>query len=1478
MSTPHDSITETPSTEPLTRRWLVGASVVAVVLAFLQAPGRLVADTKYDLTQNPLGFLGRASHQWSSLAPLGQVQNQAYGYFFPHGTFFGLGHVLHIPPWITQRIWWALLLIAGFWGIVRLAEAIGVGSRSSRIIAAIAFALAPRVLTTLGSISSETLPMMLAPWVLLPVVLALSGLPPGRGERRAPAAGLPLLAARSAVAVALMGAVNAVATGAACLVAALWWIAHRPNRRWWIFTAWWLPLCLVATIWWIVPLLLLGRVSPPFLDYIESSGVTTQWTSLTEVLRGTDSWTPFVSPERIAGAVLVTQPAAVVATGALAAAGMAGLAMRSMPAKGRLTLILFVGLAGLGAGYVGELGSPIADTVRTFLDSAGAPLRNVHKLEPLVRLPLVLGLAHLLAKVPLPGSVRPARWRSAFAHPEREPMVALTSLILVALTLASSLAWTGRLAPRGAYDAVPGYWHEAADWLGDHAAGSSPDGSDATRALVVPGAPFAAQVWGLTRDEPLQALATTPWAVRDAVPLVPPGAIRALDSVQRLIADGTPSDGLAQTLRGQGVGYVVVRNDLDPETSRSTRPLQVHATIEGSPGLTRVAEFGEDVGPGHVDGFVADGDLRPRYPAIEIYRVDSPYPGTQPAGPHIVDLAGVPIVQGGPESLQRLATRPGDGVPVPTGPVLLAADAARAGLPVDAVTVTDTPTDRETDFGQVDNHSSALRGPGDPRRTYNLVPDYPVDGAALVTGEWQGARITVSSSAADATQLGGTAPGSGPAAVVDGDPATGWFSNGLESALGQWLRIDLDKPVDSGLLHLRTSAAALGVPVKQLEVSTANGSTAVRVSKPGEPLTVSLPPGRTDWVKVTATHTEDGSTGTQFGISEVSVEDYTDRDHPVTVPIRHHTVLPPTPRGATVTGWDLGQELPGHTSCVEAPDRVRCHPGLGLQPEEPGTFERTLSVPRDTAVTPRLVLRSRQGPELERLVADPDRPRADGDAAIADVRGSAAAAVDGDPRTSWTASPDSIEGTGAKPTLTVTLPEPVRVTGLELTPSRGALPARATRVAVDLGAGPQVRELTDGDRISLSPTVTDRIVVSVVDWDDVLDQTALGFAQPQPPGFAEIGVLTTDADGATVTVPGTGAQDPPPGDRTVTVGCADGPVVSFAGSVVHTSVTATVGQLRSGAPVSATVCSVDGPDGTRSATGSSAPAVPLPAGSPSVVVAPGPAFSVDGLRLDATPAAPAAQQAAPVATTAWAPNHRELTVPAADAESTAGTAGARLLVNPESQNVGWVATAPDGTELTPVVVDGWQQGWVVPAGTVGTVTLDFPTDRWYRLGIGAGLLALLPLFAFALWPRRRGPGRDPGPVPRTWRSTTVGTVGVLATATVVAGWPGAVVAAACAAAVVAVGRLRGPVAAARTLVGAAGIGTALGAALLSTGPWRFPDGYVGHAWLVQLAALVGVVAVGWSAVPLSRSAVSALLRRRASQRASARRAGSSTSA
>ncbi|MGC0365836.1 arabinofuranan 3-O-arabinosyltransferase [Rhodococcus sp. 27YEA15] len=1428
------------SAQPLSRRWLFGASVVAFLLAFLQSPGLITADTKYDLTQNPFGFLERASHQWSSQAPLGQVQNQAYGYFFPHGPFFALGELAHVPPWIVQRAWWALLLIVGFWGIVRLAEVLGIGSSSSRIIAAIAFTLAPRVLTTLGSISSETLPMMLAPWVLIPVVVAFAPMHRSGSSHDRKTAQWKL-AAQSGLAVALMGSVNAVATAAACLVAVIWWLSHKPNRTWLTFTAWWALFVTLGTLWWIVPLLLLGKVSPPFLDYIESAGVTTQWASLAEILRGTDSWTPFVSPERIAGAVLVTQPAAVVATGLVAAAGLAGLCMRSMPARGRLTIILFVGIAGLAAGYVGELSSPIADSVRLFLDSAGAPLRNVHKLEPLVRLPLVLGLAHLLAKVPLPGSVPRRRWRQAFAHPEREPIVALATLILVALTLSTSLAWTGKLAPRGAYPEVPSYWNDAAGWLQEN---TSP-GSEAERALVVPGAPFGSQVWGLTRDEPLQALASTPWAVRDSVPLTPPGAIRALDSVQRLIADGRPSDGLAPTLLGQGIHYLVMRNDLDGDTSRSARPILVHQAVAGSPGITKVAEFGDDTRRAPVEGLVADSDLRPGYSPIEIFEVTLPDGGSTVGGPYSVDVNAVPRVQGGPEALQRLHET---GLIAGAGPVLLAADAEAAGLPVDTTIVTDTPRNRETDFGQVDNHSSALRTPDEARRTHNLVPDYPVANTPLVEGRWIGATITVSSSASDATQLGGASPSSSPAATVDGDPATGWFSNGIERALGQWLQLDFDQPISSGLLRLTTSAAAIGAPVKWVEVSTPRGSTAVKVDRPGEPVTVSIPPGQTPWVRVTATHTENGSAGTQFGISELSVEDFSDANNPKPVPIRFDTVLPTTPEGASVQAWNLSQEFPGRNACADSADRVRCSNAFMAIPEEPGRFERTLSVPENTTVTPSLTVRARQGHALDSLLTDPDRITASGSSDIGDTRGSAFAATDGDPRTTWSAPQSTTEAGGPKPTLTLKLPEPTVVTGVDIARGLGALPSTPTSVAVNLGNGPQVHDLHDDrSRIALSPFFTDTVVVSVTAWDTVLDQTALGFAQAQPTGLAEIGVLGPDGTPiAGSAVSNTDTVD----DRRISVPCGLGPTVTIAGQQFSTSIDTTTRLLRTGAPVHAHVCE----DRTVAA---------LTAGTAEVVVDPGPAFFVDNLDLTAA-ASDAVQEQRPLSSTVWTANHRELTVPESSTD--------QLIVNPESTSIGWIATAPDGTELTPVVVNGWQQGWIVPAGVSGTLTLDFPGDRWYRLGIFGGLILLIPLLFAALAPTRR-PAK-PTAAPRPWRSVTAGWVGVLLAATVIGGGVGAAIVVVCSVVGILLLCTVGATRTARIMVATAGVATMIGITLLSTGPWRAVGGYVGDSFAIQFSVLVGLVVAGLAALPVADSP----MWRRLSQRVTAMRAGSSTKA
>ena len=1129
---------------------MVGAA--SLLLTFVQSPGMISPDTKLDLTANPLRFLGRGGGLWNSDLPFGQAQNQAYGYLFPHGAFFLAGDLIGLPGWVTQRLWWALLLTVGFWGLLRVAEALGIGNTGSRLLAAGAFALSPRVLTTLGSISSETLPVMLAPWVLLPVLLAMRG-NSGFSPRR--------LAARAGVAMALMGAVNAVATLTGCLPALIWWACHRPNRQWLRFSGWWLLSAALAVTWWVIPLLLLGRVSPAFLDFIESSGVTTQWTSLTEVLRGTSAWTPFVAPNATAGASLVTGSTAILATTLVAAGGLAGLALRTMPARGRVVGMLVVGVVLLGLGYSGGLGSPVATQVQTFLDAAGAPLRNVHKLEPVVRIPVVLGLAHLLSRVPLPGNAPRPVWIRSFAHPEDNKRVAAVIVVLAALAAATSLAWTGRLTPPGSFAAIPGYWHETADWLTEHNTGSPAPG----RVLVAPGAPFATQVWGNSRDEPLQVLGESPWGVRDSIPLTPPQTIRALDSVQRLLAAGRPSAGLADTLARQGISYLVVRNDLDPETSRSARPILVHRAVDGSPGLTRVAQFGDPVGPGTIEGFITDSGLRPTYPAVEIYRVD---PAVSTAGaPYLTDAGRMARVDGGPEVAARLDERRRLLDQPPLGPVLLTQDARAAGVPLPpgvGVTVTDTPVARETDYGRVDDHSSAVRAPDDPRHTFNRVPDYPAPGAPLA---WSGGRVSTSSSAGDATALPSVAPASAAPAAIDGDSATSWVSNSLQAAVGQWLQVDFDHPITNATLTLTPAVSALGAQVNRLEVATVNGTATLVVDRPGQPLTAALPYGETPWVRITAIGTENGSSGVQFGITDLMVTQYDANGFAHQANLRHTVEVPGPPPGAPVAMWDLGSDLYGRPGCVSARDGVHCASPLSLAPEELVNMSRTLSVPEPISVTPTVWVRPRQGPALADLIREPGTTHADGDSDSFDVLGTAFAATDGDPRTSWTA-PQGIVRNHSSPTLTLTLPAATEVGALRLTPSSSALPTHPTLVAVDLGDGPQVRpvEATGTQVLSLHPRVTRTIKVSLLDWDDVIDRTALGFDQVKPPGLAEVTALRPDG---TAIAPADAARNRA---RAVQIGCDTGPVIAVAGRFVHTSVHTTVGALLDGGPLTVTPC------------------------------------------------------------------------------------------------------------------------------------------------------------------------------------------------------------------------------------------------------------------------------------------------------------------
>lgn len=653
------------------------AWVLLGLLVFLQQPGQVAADTKLDLLLNPAGFLRGAMSAWTDEFTLGQLQNQAYGYLFPQGFFFLLTDAL--PDWIAQRLWWWLVLGVGFSGFYLLVSRLNIGSVPFRVIAAALYALSPRTLTTLTAISSETWPAMVAPWICLPLL-----------HQRMTARSIAL----SLIPVAALGAVNATATLAALVPAALI-IAYR--RHWFHGLAWSAGV-LAVNSWWIGPLLVLGRYSPAFTEFIESAAVTTNWLNPVEILRGTTSWTPFVDTERQAGYLLVSSPLFVMLTVVVAALGLAGLAL--MERRGLWVFMLAVGLLILG----GTQWEP----VREFLDGSGAALRNIHKFDLLVRMPLMVGVAALGAHLAMPRTLAPGKREAAG--------------ILVVLVCAGSLApvWSGRMLPRGTWDEVPSYWYEATDFLNEKAAG--------TRTLILPSSPFARQDWGWTRDEPAQPLLDVPWAVRDAIPLVPPEAIRGLDGLDASLSD--------DALKRLGIGAVIVRHDLATDTE--------HPDLSDLPGFgDRDAEkytFGD------VDVYLLDSDRSMWLADMEL-----------------------PTVAGGGEILALLDTINGH--------------TPRRLVGADADIVTDTPQLVGTNYG--DGQSSAALADLDETEVKNRIVDYP--SAGPMTKVITEGSISVSSSASDATSFGGSDPARSINSLVDERNTTAWYPT--PGDLSPWLEI-----------------------------------------------------------------------------------------------------------------------------------------------------------------------------------------------------------------------------------------------------------------------------------------------------------------------------------------------------------------------------------------------------------------------------------------------------------------------------------------------------------------------------------------------------------------------------------------------------------------------------------------------------------------------------------------------------------------
>jgi arabinofuranan 3-O-arabinosyltransferase len=1048
---------------------------------------------------------------------------------------------------------------------------------------------------------------------------------------------------------------------------------------------WWALAVALACAWWAIPLVLLGRYSPPFLDWIEAAQNTTAVTSQSAILRGVEHWESYLGPGVWpAGWILVKAPAAVIATAIVAAAGLAGLAYRSLPHRLFLLSTLLLGLAILSLGHPADVTGPFAAQAQSLLDGPLVAFRNIHKFDPLVRLPVAVGVGALLSMTTAPWWGRIKIGSTAIQLPAR---LLVTVIVAAVALVALTPAFGDRLVPQARSATIPSWWSDAGSWLDTHSHGA--------RTLVVPGAATPSYFWGETVDDALQPETDAPWIVRSSIPLAQAGTIRLLDLIDARLATGQPDDSLAPLLARSGIGFVLVRNDLNTTASLATPYNIVRSTLLSSPGFSRAAGFGPMLGGSSNPSLLIDGGAGTNRPAIEVFQVAG---YTQPAS--VLPTAGAVLANGSSDNLAQLVDRGlGSGTPVLFGADAAALPAAERGT---AVTVTtDGIRRQQASFGNTDSSSATMTATAHYQGSRAAYDYLPSPTPALSTMTYSGIRdVTASSSGADVYAAFNRSPANGPYAALDGDPTTAWHSASLTGAVGQWLQVDFTRPVTVPAVGVRFLAEHGDFPT-QVSVTTASGTRIDGVRPNSTNQQLALPPGPASSLRITARAMQSKTYGSSISIVELSIPGVRGT-RALNVPV---APLPPAagPVAPAVVAFDAA---PGYRSgCLQVSGQPSCVDELIGAGEEDGALARQFTTPAARTYQPEGAFLLRSSPLLDAQLDGAQAIQASASSRVStDPRVRPGAAVDDDPLTTWTAAPGD-----SQPRLQLDLGAPRTVSGLSLSTAASVAVSVPQVVTVHAGAFHWHGTVPDDGVIRFGQVVHTASLTLQVDQASLRESesTLTGRTRLLPVGISMLRVI--------------GAPPPKPATGLVQLSCSAGLMLNVDGAAIPLQFDADAADVLSGKALTARPCD------RRPVT--------LAAGQHTVTLT-GPAGALPRSLTftDRTDLARSLPVPATMTTRTWNATHRSLTVNA--------TAAGVLVVH-ENLNPGWTARL-NGVSLKPIQVDGWQQGFLLPAGAHGTVVLDYGPQRLFDVGLLIGLGAVLVLLGLAL----RAPRNESGsPVP-----------------------------------------------------------------------------------------------------------------------------------
>jgi arabinofuranan 3-O-arabinosyltransferase len=1314
-------------------------AVTIYVPLLLTKPGRVGADTKTYLYLDPGRMLGRAATMWDPNIGMGTVTHQNIGYLWPIGPWYWLADVMGMPDWVAQRLWLGTILFAAGVGVRFMLKALG--QEGPHVTAAtFVYALTPYVLSLAARLSVILLPYAGLPWMIGLTALALR-----KGGWRYPAL--------FGLVVATIGSVNATALILAG-VGPLLWIAHevvitrdvrfrdaaKTVGRIGVMT-------IGCSLWWLAGLWAQGGYGIDILRYTETAETVATASLSLEVLRGLGYWFfygedrfgPWIAPSRD-----YTQRVEVLLlTYVLPVLGLIGAAVTRFRERTFFLLLMTVGLFLAVGAHPWDDPSPAGSAVKAFLESdVGLSMRSLPRAAPLVVLAMSVFVGSLVAAA--------TRNHQRWARPA-------TAGIMVLAVLSLPPLWRGQMVDSNLDRAedIPDYWVEAA---------AAMDARDnGTRVFEIPGEDFASYRWGTTVDPITPGLMDRPFVARELIPYGSPPSANVLNAVDRRFQEQVAEpDSIAPMARFMGVGDISVRSDLTYERYNTPRPRRLWAVVKATPGLGKPIGFGgtaRNTAPPKLplideQELLTSPDAEDP-PQVAIVPVEDPEKIVRTAstdqpiimagdGEGIVDLAAAGLVTGH-ELLFYSGTFAGD------------PDALTDQLDDDAVLVlTDTNRREARRWGTVRDNTGVTERPGqdpvevDPKdQRLELFPD--ADDDAFTVNDVKGGVWAEATSYGNSVSL---TPEDDPVNAVDGDPGTAWRIGGFSSATGETLRLTYRDPVTTD--HLTLLQALGGVRnrfITEVEISLDGGKpftvdldeASRSTDSASEGQRIDFPKQSFSTMDITVTETDPGQLRRYDGISSVGFAEVGVVDESGDRPVADDVIRLPKDLLATAGKASIDNQL----AIVLTRQRVAGTVAVRSDPER--SMARTFSLPerRQFELVGQVRLANAAADQVvDEALGIPDAEHG-GVTATSKRRlpgglsNRAMNAIDNDPDTWY--SPGFLDQHAEYVTYEVPKADPITFDSMNLTvlnDGRHSVP-QALRLEVDGKVVqridlPAIADQPEQNARHTFPIKLDKPVtgtkISLVVEDDipaVRDVETLDWFTDRPL-VMPMGIVDLGIDGL----------EAPPTPERVDDRCRTD-LVKIDGEAVPVSLQGTTADLLAGKPIDLVTCDDD--------------AVDLPAGSTVLRTAEGrdtgfdldrlvlrsaaggKASTVDGPLVDAADQEPRPE----MEVTKETRTSVDVSVPKADDDF--------WLILGQSYNQGWHATA-DGKDLgAPTLVNGYANGWKVPAGTDIEVHLEWTPQKVVWAMIYASLAFIVLAAGLALWPRRRkaadGLDDEPGWIP-----------------------------------------------------------------------------------------------------------------------------------